>query len=204
MLLHLRRTWMGKLTSALESMTATPERNLFSLFSLEQWGWISYLAFILSKHSLSSINAGKLSRGDLGDCFIPCTPKGCMELIRQTGKEVAYTIHESSISVEVTHIARLCFTSAEIPHFISAALDSKGTRLKWSFLPPSQLQFPTTYKKEKLYSEVPGPDLNWPRLQSCLRWCVPGCTVTSFLLSPDSPWRRCSCGREESRGDRSQ
>lgn len=35
---------------------------------------------------LTSINAGKLSRGDLGDCFIPCTPNGCMELIRQTGK----------------------------------------------------------------------------------------------------------------------
>uniref|UniRef100_A0A8C0UCD0 formate--tetrahydrofolate ligase n=1 Tax=Cyanistes caeruleus TaxID=156563 RepID=A0A8C0UCD0_CYACU len=35
---------------------------------------------------LSSINAGKLSRGDLGDCFIPCTPKGCMELIRQTAE----------------------------------------------------------------------------------------------------------------------
>uniref|UniRef100_A0A3Q1B300 Uncharacterized protein n=1 Tax=Amphiprion ocellaris TaxID=80972 RepID=A0A3Q1B300_AMPOC len=31
------------------------------------------------------INAGKLSRGDLNDCFIPCTPSGCMELIRQTG-----------------------------------------------------------------------------------------------------------------------
>ncbi|KAJ8269921.1 hypothetical protein GJAV_G00108290 [Gymnothorax javanicus] len=38
---------------------------------------------------LSSINAGKLSRGDLGDCFIPCTPNGCMELIRQTGTSVA-------------------------------------------------------------------------------------------------------------------
>ncbi|KAJ6650335.1 hypothetical protein lerEdw1_013382, partial [Lerista edwardsae] len=38
---------------------------------------------------LSSINAGKLSRGDLGDCFIPCTPKGCMELIKQTGVQVA-------------------------------------------------------------------------------------------------------------------
>ncbi|XP_025053713.1 C-1-tetrahydrofolate synthase, cytoplasmic isoform X2 [Alligator sinensis] len=38
---------------------------------------------------LSSINAGKLSRGDLGDCFIPCTPKGCMELIRQTGVQIA-------------------------------------------------------------------------------------------------------------------
>ncbi|XP_039980514.1 C-1-tetrahydrofolate synthase, cytoplasmic isoform X2 [Xiphias gladius] len=38
---------------------------------------------------LSCINAGKLSRGDLGDCFIPCTPNGCMELIRQTGVSVA-------------------------------------------------------------------------------------------------------------------
>uniref|UniRef100_A0A671PY06 formate--tetrahydrofolate ligase n=1 Tax=Sinocyclocheilus anshuiensis TaxID=1608454 RepID=A0A671PY06_9TELE len=28
---------------------------------------------------LTSINAGKLSRGDLGDCFIPCTPNGCMD-----------------------------------------------------------------------------------------------------------------------------
>ncbi|XP_019751737.1 C-1-tetrahydrofolate synthase, cytoplasmic-like [Hippocampus comes] len=38
---------------------------------------------------LSCINAGKLSRGDLNSCFIPCTPNGCMELIRQTGVSVA-------------------------------------------------------------------------------------------------------------------
>ncbi|XP_047429493.1 C-1-tetrahydrofolate synthase, cytoplasmic-like [Mugil cephalus] len=38
---------------------------------------------------LSCINAGKLSRGDLSNCFIPCTPNGCMELIRQTGVSVA-------------------------------------------------------------------------------------------------------------------
>ncbi|XP_078798802.1 C-1-tetrahydrofolate synthase, cytoplasmic isoform X1 [Oryzias latipes] len=38
---------------------------------------------------LSCINAGKLSRGDMKDCFIPCTPNGCMELIRQTGVSVA-------------------------------------------------------------------------------------------------------------------
>ncbi|XP_037305981.1 C-1-tetrahydrofolate synthase, cytoplasmic-like isoform X2 [Pungitius pungitius] len=37
---------------------------------------------------LSCINAGKLSRGDLDHCFIPCTPSGCMELIRQTGVSV--------------------------------------------------------------------------------------------------------------------
>lgn len=41
---------------------------------------------VLCIYRLTSINAGKLSRGDLGDCFIPCTPNGCMELIRQTGK----------------------------------------------------------------------------------------------------------------------
>uniref|UniRef100_A0A4W4E690 formate--tetrahydrofolate ligase n=1 Tax=Electrophorus electricus TaxID=8005 RepID=A0A4W4E690_ELEEL len=42
---------------------------------------------------LTSINAGKLARGDLGDCFIPCTPNGCMELIRQTGwRHVLYDI----------------------------------------------------------------------------------------------------------------
>ncbi|XP_051908781.1 C-1-tetrahydrofolate synthase, cytoplasmic-like [Hippocampus zosterae] len=38
---------------------------------------------------LSCINAGKLSRGDLNSCFIPCTPNGCMELIGQTGVSVA-------------------------------------------------------------------------------------------------------------------
>ncbi|KAM3918533.1 C-1-tetrahydrofolate synthase, cytoplasmic [Leptodactylus fuscus] len=38
---------------------------------------------------LTSINAGKLARGDLGDCFIPCTPKGCLDLIRQTGIQIA-------------------------------------------------------------------------------------------------------------------
>uniref|UniRef100_A0A8C1ASH0 C-1-tetrahydrofolate synthase, cytoplasmic n=1 Tax=Cyprinus carpio carpio TaxID=630221 RepID=A0A8C1ASH0_CYPCA len=38
---------------------------------------------------LTSINAGKLARGDLGDCFIPCTPNGCMELIKQTGVSLA-------------------------------------------------------------------------------------------------------------------
>ncbi|XP_029453975.1 C-1-tetrahydrofolate synthase, cytoplasmic isoform X2 [Rhinatrema bivittatum] len=37
---------------------------------------------------LTSINAGKLARGDLGECFIPCTPKGCLELIRQTGVQI--------------------------------------------------------------------------------------------------------------------
>uniref|UniRef100_A0A8C5H016 C-1-tetrahydrofolate synthase, cytoplasmic n=1 Tax=Gouania willdenowi TaxID=441366 RepID=A0A8C5H016_GOUWI len=46
---------------------------------------------------LTSINAGRLSRGDLGDCFIPCTPNGCMDAKRflqthQPGKwSISYT-----------------------------------------------------------------------------------------------------------------
>uniref|UniRef100_A0A2I3HN69 C-1-tetrahydrofolate synthase, cytoplasmic n=1 Tax=Nomascus leucogenys TaxID=61853 RepID=A0A2I3HN69_NOMLE len=38
---------------------------------------------------LTSINAGKLARGDLNDCFIPCTPKGCLELIKEAGVPIA-------------------------------------------------------------------------------------------------------------------
>ncbi|KAM9435689.1 C-1-tetrahydrofolate synthase, cytoplasmic isoform 1-T2 [Clarias gariepinus] len=38
---------------------------------------------------LCSINAGKLSRGDLQNCFIPCTPNGCMELLKHTGVSVS-------------------------------------------------------------------------------------------------------------------
>ncbi|XP_057208568.1 C-1-tetrahydrofolate synthase, cytoplasmic [Triplophysa rosa] len=38
---------------------------------------------------LTSINAGKLSRGDLRNCYIPCTPNGCLELISQTGVAVS-------------------------------------------------------------------------------------------------------------------
>ncbi|XP_063296478.1 C-1-tetrahydrofolate synthase, cytoplasmic isoform X1 [Pelobates fuscus] len=38
---------------------------------------------------LTSINAGKLARGELDNCFIPCTPKGCLHLIRQTGVQIA-------------------------------------------------------------------------------------------------------------------
>ncbi|WAR18235.1 C1TC-like protein [Mya arenaria] len=34
-------------------------------------------------------NAGKLARGDMADCIVPCTPRGCFELIKKSGIEVA-------------------------------------------------------------------------------------------------------------------
>ena len=34
---------------------------------------------------LHDVNAGKLSRGELNDCIIPCTPRGCLELIKKSG-----------------------------------------------------------------------------------------------------------------------
>ncbi|XP_060772283.1 C-1-tetrahydrofolate synthase, cytoplasmic isoform X2 [Neoarius graeffei] len=38
---------------------------------------------------LCSVNAGKLARGDLKNCFLPCTPNGCMELLKHTGVSVS-------------------------------------------------------------------------------------------------------------------
>lgn len=34
---------------------------------------------------LNDINAGRLSGGQLDNCFTPCTPKGCIELIKESG-----------------------------------------------------------------------------------------------------------------------
>uniref|UniRef100_A0A8C4EKQ5 formate--tetrahydrofolate ligase n=1 Tax=Dicentrarchus labrax TaxID=13489 RepID=A0A8C4EKQ5_DICLA len=53
---------------------------------------------------LTSINAGKLARGDLGDCFLPCTPNGCMELIRQTGLNVFLLCSDEKVILCVVFI----------------------------------------------------------------------------------------------------
>ena len=42
--------------------------------------------------SLNGDNAGKLCRGDLDNCIIPCTPRGCLELIQRTGKSTSFYI----------------------------------------------------------------------------------------------------------------
>lgn len=34
---------------------------------------------------LHTINSGKLARGDIENCVVPCTPRGCLELIKKTG-----------------------------------------------------------------------------------------------------------------------
>ena len=39
---------------------------------------------------LTNVNAGKLSRGNTDkSTFVPCTPKGCLELIEETGIDVS-------------------------------------------------------------------------------------------------------------------
>ncbi|KAI8481278.1 C-1-tetrahydrofolate synthase, cytoplasmic [Branchiostoma belcheri] len=37
---------------------------------------------------LHDVNSAKLARGNLSDCFVPCTPRGCLELIKSTGTNV--------------------------------------------------------------------------------------------------------------------
>ena len=34
---------------------------------------------------LHDVNAGKLSRGELDDCIVPCTTRGSLELIKKSG-----------------------------------------------------------------------------------------------------------------------
>lgn len=38
---------------------------------------------------LHTINEGKVAIGDMSTGFLPCTPNGCMELIRQSGRPIA-------------------------------------------------------------------------------------------------------------------
>ena len=37
---------------------------------------------------LTEVNAGRLARGDTDSCVVPCTPLGCLELIRRTGMDI--------------------------------------------------------------------------------------------------------------------
>lgn len=37
---------------------------------------------------LGEENAGRLARGDMKDCIVPCTPRGCLELIERTGVKI--------------------------------------------------------------------------------------------------------------------
>ncbi|KAJ8308629.1 hypothetical protein KUTeg_013503 [Tegillarca granosa] len=41
---------------------------------------------------LHQSNAGKLARGDLEDCVLPCTPAGCLELIKRTASRVKLAV----------------------------------------------------------------------------------------------------------------
>jgi len=38
---------------------------------------------------LNTINEGKLAIGDLSSGFVPCTPAGCLHLIKKSGVEIA-------------------------------------------------------------------------------------------------------------------
>ena len=37
---------------------------------------------------LTEVNAGRLSRGEIESCVIPCTPLGCLELVKRTGVDI--------------------------------------------------------------------------------------------------------------------
>uniref|UniRef100_A0A4W3HCA4 formate--tetrahydrofolate ligase n=1 Tax=Callorhinchus milii TaxID=7868 RepID=A0A4W3HCA4_CALMI len=73
---------------------------------------------------LTSINAGKLARGDLGDCFIPCTPKGCLELIKQTGRR-----HHNQSGIWYSGL----WVCVCVPPFVTSMCVSLFYCLNWDF-----------------------------------------------------------------------
>ena len=38
---------------------------------------------------LTDVNAGRLARGNIDNCMVPCTPLACLELIKRTGVNMA-------------------------------------------------------------------------------------------------------------------
>ena len=37
---------------------------------------------------LTEANAGRLARGEIASCVVPCTPLGCLELIKKCGVDI--------------------------------------------------------------------------------------------------------------------
>ena len=50
---------------------------------------VCLLVWLKDVDGLTDVNAGRLSNGDVSRCIVPCTPLGCVELIRSTGMEIA-------------------------------------------------------------------------------------------------------------------
>ena len=74
------------------SVNTTPSNNVLetvlpSSIRTHKPAWLSHmvLCVLLFISRLHDVNAGKLSRGELNDCIVPCTPRGCLELIKKSG-----------------------------------------------------------------------------------------------------------------------
>ena len=68
---------------------------------------------------LTEVNAGRLSRGEMESCVIPCTPLGCLELIRRCGGEIrgkeAVVLGRSKIVVCLQHLKpTICSTRLKL------------------------------------------------------------------------------------------
>lgn len=49
---------------------------------------MSVHVYIQDVDGLTEVNAGRLARGDIDSCVVPCTPLGCLELIKKTGTDI--------------------------------------------------------------------------------------------------------------------
>ena len=59
--------------------------TLSSIPSVPSCTWHVYIPISQDVDGLTETNAGRLARGEIDSCVVPCTPLGCLELIKKSG-----------------------------------------------------------------------------------------------------------------------
>ena len=80
---------------------------------------------------LNSENAARLCRGDLKDCIIPCTPNGCLQLIKKTGSCLICISCHVQLSDDMFRLSWQQHVETLLPYprfFIYPGIEIKGKR----------------------------------------------------------------------------
>jgi methylenetetrahydrofolate dehydrogenase (NADP+) / methenyltetrahydrofolate cyclohydrolase / formyltetrahydrofolate synthetase len=77
---------------------------------------------------LHHTNAGKLSHSEISDSFVPCTPKGCLELIKSTnvnirGKNAVVLGRSKLVGSPMANLLKMCDATVTICHSKTERID---------------------------------------------------------------------------------
>ena len=72
-----------------------------------QCEWSEWLTGLCLNDRLTDHNAGKLARGELGQCFLPCTLRDVWSYSRDQVNELLTSLQYQEESVNVCHVLRM-------------------------------------------------------------------------------------------------